>query len=99
MNHAEVVESPAGDEFIVYAESAGRRGIGQVEVEVEDVLLLHLQLLTNQVDEQLALLQLILDDSEYRQHVLLFAQLHAIVHLAIEVDGQVADLQQWAANV
>ncbi len=81
------------------AESAGWSGIGKVEVEVEDVLLLHLQLLANQVQEQVAFLQLILDDAKNGQHVLLLAKLHAIVYLTVEVDGEVADLQQGAANM
>ena len=81
------------------AESAGWCGVSKVEVKVEDVLLLHLQLLANQASEQVAFLQLILDDAEDGQHILLLAQLHAIVHLTVEVDGEVADLQQGTADM
>ena len=81
------------------AESAGWSGIGKVEVEVENVLLFDLQLFANQVDEQVAFLQFIVDDAEDGQHVFLLAQLHAIVHLTVKVDGQVADLQKRTANM
>ena len=47
MNHAEVVESSAGDELVVDSESTSWCGVGKVEVEVENVLLLDFQLFAN----------------------------------------------------
>ena len=94
MNHAEVVESSAGNELVVNAEGAGRRCVGQVEVEVEDVFLSYLQFIANQVDKEVSLLQFVVDDAEDGEHVLLLAELNAVVHLSVEVDGEVADLQE-----
>ena len=43
-----------------------------------------------------AALMSLLEDGK---HVFLLAQLHAIVHLTVEVDGKVADLQKRSANM
>ena len=85
------------------AKGAGRSGISQIEVEVENVLashgLLFVQFLEDDVHQQVAFLQLVVDDSQDRKHIFLSAQLHPVVHLSVEVNGQVAYLQQWALHV
>ena len=37
VGHAEIVDAPRGDEFVVEAERAGGRGVVEREVEIEDV--------------------------------------------------------------
>ena len=74
------------------AEGAGRRGVGQIEVEVENVVLPDVQFAADDVQQQVAPFQFVSHDAENGQHVLLPAQLHPVVHLPVEVDGQVADL-------
>ena len=80
----------------MHAKGAGGCGVGEVEVEVENVVALHLallvQLLQDDIHQQVAFLQLIGDLSEQGQHILLSAQFHAIVDLSVEVDGEVTDL-------
>ena len=78
------------------AEGAGWSGISQIEIEVEDIFFLDIQFAGNHVHQQITLFQFIVDDAEDREHILLLAQLHAIVHLTVEVDSKIADLQQWA---
>ena len=90
--HRQVVETAGGDKLTVRAEGASWRGIGKVKVEVEYVFLLDIQLISNHVHQEVALFHFIVDDAEDWQHVLLPAQLHSIVHLAVEVDGEVAYL-------
>ena len=81
------------------AEGAGRGGVVEVEVEVEHTVGLYLQVLADSVHEQLSVLELAADDAQQGQHVLLPAELDAVVHLAVEVDGQVGDLHQGPADV
>ena len=83
----------------MYTEGAGRSGISQIEIEVEDIFFLDIQFAGNHVHQQITLFQFIVDDAEDREHILLLAQLHAIVHLAVEVDSEIADLQQWALDM
>lgn len=101
--HRQVIEPSGGNELIVDAKRAGGLRVGKVKVEVEDVFCLHrlllAQFLHNGIDEQVATFQLIGEQSQYGQHVLLAAQLHAIVHLTVEMDGEIADLQQRTAYV
>ena len=77
----------------MHTESTGWCGIGQIKVKVEDVLLFDSQFSADDVHQQITAFQLACDYSQYRQHVLLLAQLHAIVYLTVEVDGKIADLQ------
>ena len=85
------------------AEGASWRCVSEVEVEVENVLTAHGALLTqlfeDDVEEQIAGFELACNLSQERQHVLLSAQLNAIVDLTVEVDGEVADLQQRSLDV
>ena len=85
------------------AEGAGGSCVGKIEVEVENVLCLHgallVELLNDKAHQEVASLKLTCDLTKNRQHVLLSAQLHAVVHLAVEVDGEVADLQQRSLDV
>ena len=81
------------------AEGACGGCVSKVEVEVQHVGSLHLQFCADEVHQHIPLFQLILQDAENGQHVLLLAQFHTIVHLAVEVYGEVADLQQWAADM
>ena len=96
ITHGQVVETARRYELVVHAKGAGGCGVGEVEVEVENVVALHLallvQLLQDDVHQQVALLQLIGDLSEQGQHILLSAQFHAVVDLSVEVDGEVTDL-------
>ena len=87
----------------MYAEGACRCGVGEVQVEVENVLTacrLHLvELLQDDVHQHVALLHGIGYLPEYRQHVFLSAQCHAVVDLSVEVYGEVANLHQRSAYV
>ena len=101
--HRQVVEAARGDKLVVDAEGAGGLRVGQVEVEVEDVLVadgaLLAEFLDNDVHQQVALLQFVVDQSQEGKHILLLAQFHAVVDLAVEVDGEVADLEQRTTDV
>ena len=44
-------------------------------------------------------LQFFVDDAQQRQHILLAAQGHSVVHLAVEMDGQVGNLQNGTLHV
>ena len=74
--HREIVETARRDELVVCAEGAGRRRVGQVEVEIEDVLALHgallVELFHDDVHQEVALLQLAGHLSEQRQYIFLF---------------------------
>ena len=77
----------------------GRSHIIEVEVEVQDVTGLHVQFGGNEVHEQVAFLQLAADDAQQGEHVLLLAQFHSVIDLAVEVYGQVGDDEQGTAYV
>ena len=83
----------------MHTKGARGRGICQIEIEVEDVLTLDGKLLADDVQQQLSALQFVADNAQNGQHVFLFAQFHTVIHLAVEVDGQVADLQQRSAHM
>ena len=83
----------------MYAEGAGRSGVGKIEVEVENVCLADAQFAADDVHQHVASLHLVGHHSQNGQHVLLLAQLHTVVHLAVEVYGKVAYLQQRTLDV
>ena len=97
--HRQIIESSRRDKLIVHTEGAGRSGISQIEIEVEDIFFLDIQFAGNHVHQQITLFQFIVDDAEDREHILLLTQLHAIVHLAVEVDSEIADLQQRSLDM
>ena len=99
MYHREVVEPSCRQELVVGAEGAGWGGVVEIEVEVEDLRLLHLQFVGDEAHEQVVLFQFVGNDAEQGLHVFLFAQFHAVVHLAVEVDGEVGDLEERTADV
>ncbi len=80
----------------MHTEGAGWSGISQIEVEVENILFLDIQFAGYYIHQEVSLLQFIIDDAKDRENILLLAQLHTIIHLTVEVDGKIADLQQWA---
>ena len=85
------------------AEGASWRCVGEIKVEVEYVLTAHGALLAqffeDDIEEQIAGFKLACNLSQEWQHVLLSAQLNAVVDLAVEMDGEVADLQQRSLDV
>ena len=101
--HRQVVETPRGYQLVVGTEGACRRGVGEIEIEVDDVVAGHrggaVELFDDEVDEHIAALQLVVDEAKDGQHVFLPVELDAVVDLAVEVDGEVANLHQRAADV
>ena len=92
--HREVVQTSAGDEFVVYAESAGGSHVVEIKVEIHDIGGLDAQFVCDDLDEQVAFFQFVLHNAEDGQHVFLLAQFHSIVDLTVEVDGKVRYLKQ-----
>ena len=72
------------------------RGISQIQIEIENIVLFDLQLATNDIHQELAFFQFVGDDTKNRQHIFLLAEFYAIVYLTIEVDSQITDLEQGA---
>ena len=83
----------------MYTEGAGWSGISQIEIEIKNILFLDIQFVGYHIHQEVTLLQFIIDDAEDRKYILLLAQLHTIIHLAVEVDSEIADLQQWALHM
>ncbi len=88
MDHAEVVETPRGDEFVVESDQTGGGGVIEREVEVEYVRGLALERLGDEAQQQAVGLGLFAHDAEHGEHVLLGRDAVALVDGAVEVDGQ-----------
>ena len=58
-----------------------------------------MQFAGNEVHQQVVLLQFLVDDAEDGQHIFLLGELDAVVHLSVEVDGEVGNLQERTLNV
>ena len=99
MYHAQVVQTAGRDELIMQPHRAGGDGVVEVEVEVQDIFPLRAQFLSNQVEQDVGLLHLVCDVTQDGQHIFLLAQLHAVVHLTVEVDGQIGNHQNGATDV
>ena len=83
----------------MHTEGTGRSSISQIEVEVENIFFLDIQFACNYIHQEISLLQFIIDDTQDRENILLLAQFYTIIHLTVEVDGKIADLQQWALDM
>ena len=87
----------------MHTKGAGGGSIGKIEVEVENIFTAHgallVQFFKNNVDEQIARFKLIGNLPQDWQHILLSAQLHAIVNLSVKMNGKVTNLQQRSFDV
>ena len=91
MNHTEVVNPSGRYELIVGTNVTGRCGIVEIEVEIEDVCTFYSKFLCDDIDKEIAPFEFAVYDAENRQHILLFAESHTIVHLTVEVDCKIRD--------
>ena len=98
VHHREVVEPSAADELSVETYGTGWCGIIEVEVEIQNILLLHIQFFAYEIQQHTAF-KLLVYDAYNGQHILLFAQFHTIVDLTVEMYGKIGDYQQRTLNV
>ena len=94
MSHAQVIKPATGQKLVVHAEGAGRSTVIEIKVKVDNLIGLHAQLLAYHLFEHAPTLQLVGHNAHDGQHILLLAELHTVIHLTVEVNGQIADLQQ-----
>ena len=92
--HRQIVEATRRQKLIVYTKRAGWGGVGQIQVEVEYLLGLDAEFAADDIHEQISLFEFIVDNAQDGEHIPLLAELDAIVYLTVEMDGEVADLQQ-----
>ena len=88
VNHAEVVETARGQEFLVKTHKAGGSGVEEREVEVNYVLHATAESIGHSAEQQIVLLGRILDDGYDRKHILLLRERIALVDGAVEMDSQ-----------
>ena len=88
----------------MYAEGASRSGIGQVEVEIENIVCretgtARLEFFNDDTHQHVAAFQFAADNAEKGHHILLAAEFHTVVDLTVEMDGQVGNLKERTFHV
>ena len=99
MNHTQIIQTPCRNKLVMNAEGACRRCIVEIQVKVKYVLRMDAQLFTNDILEHVSTLQFIVHNTNDGQHILLLAELYTIIHLAVEMNGQIAYLQQRTSHM
>ena len=95
----EIVQSASRNELIMQSKRTWRGGIIQAQIEIENISGCRAQFVCDAIEQHIALLQCIGNQTAYWLHFLLNADFDAIIDLSVKMDAQIRDGHQRTADM